>query len=376
MVNKLLRTFVAGALAAALLTSGAAPSQGQAEGEEPEPTELAPAGKSGDRHRDRCERDGRVSFICGPENPEDLAEVPGTPWVLISSWQADGYLSAANARTGKAVEVYPGNRPRARHDTERYGDCPGPMPEDFWAHGISLQPGERGVHTLYVVRHEGREAIEVFEVDARRHTPRLTWIGCVLPPEGGPEAPAHDFNSVIWLPEGGLAVTRPAVDEVWEWKPDSGWAAVPSTAGISPNGIEVSPDGRYYFIGGHGTETFYRVDREAPYERDDLWVGFHIDNVHFDDSGRLLVAGHDATIQAVIDCLVYEDGTHTTDNSRCDNIISRVLRIDQDLEDEEEIFRYRTNDRLALGTAAIEVKDRIWIGGLRGERVAIIRSPR
>jgi hypothetical protein len=161
---------------------------------------------------------------------------------------------------------------------------------------------------------------------------------------------------------------------VWEWHPGGEWAAVPGSAGISPNGIEVSPDGRYYFIGGHGTEMFYRLDREAPYQRDELWVGFHIDNVHFDDDGRLLVAGHDAPIQAVIDCLVHPDGTHTTDNSRCTNIISRVVRVDQDLQNDEEVLRYRTNDRLALGTAAIEVNHRIWVGGLRGERVAIVRG--
>ena len=258
---------------------------------------------------------------------------------------------------------------------ELYGDCPGPMPENFWAHGISLRPGDDQVHTLFVVRHGGREAIEVFEVDGRGATPSVTWIGCVLPPAGGPAAPAHDFNSVIWLPDGGLAVTRFALDEVWEWQPGGGWSAVPGTQGISPNGIEVSPDGRYYFIGGWATETLYRLSWEAPYQRDELWVGFHIDNVHFDDSGRLLAAGHDATAQAVFDCVLNPDGSYTTDNSRCTDIISKVLRVDQDLQNDEEIFRYRTNDYLALGTAAIQVEDQIWIGGLLGERIAVIENP-
>lgn len=323
--------------------------------------------------RARCNADGEVRFICGLENPEDLAKVPSSPWVIVSAWQADGHLSAVPTRKGRTLEIYPGEDPQARQDTERYADCPGPMPENFWAHGLSLLPGDDEVHTLFVVRHGGREAIEVFELDGREATPSVTWIGCVLPPEG---APAQDFNSVVWLPDGGLAATRFAVDEVSEWHPGSGWSVVPGSQGISPNGLEVSPDGRYFYIGGWGTETLYRLSREAPYQRDELWVGFHVDNVHLDDDGRLLLAGQDATTQAVLDCIFNADGTYTTDNSRCRNIISRVLSVDQDLQNDEEIFRYRTNDNLALGTAAIQVDDRIWIGGLRGERVAVIDDPR
>ena len=37
------------------------------------------------------------------------------------------------------------------------------------------------------------------------------------------------------------------------------------------------------------------------------------------------------------------------------------IRISQN---DEEIFRYRTNEYLALGTAAIQVDNQIWIGGL------------
>ena len=88
------------------------------------------------------------------------------------------------------------------------------------------------------------------------------------------------------------------------------------------------------------------------------------------------MAGQDATTQAVFDCVLNPDGSYTTDNSRCTNIISRVLSVDEDFENDEELFRYRTNDHLALGTAAIQVEDRIWIGGLRGERVAVINDPR
>jgi hypothetical protein len=47
-----------------------------------------------------------------------------------------------------------------------------------------LRPGENGHSTLYVAAHGGREAIEVFGVDANGAQPVLTWTGCVLMPEG------------------------------------------------------------------------------------------------------------------------------------------------------------------------------------------------
>ncbi|MQA92654.1 MAG: hypothetical protein GEU90_20935 [Gemmatimonas sp.] len=290
--------------------------------------------------------------------------MPKSPWVIVSTWQDDGYLSAAHLGTREAFEIYPGEAPEARQDMDLYGACPGPVTEGFYAHGISLRPGEGQVHTLFVVRHNAREAIEVFEVDGRGSRPSITWIGCVVPPEGE----GLGFNSVIWLPDGGLAVTSPATDDVWEWQPVSGWTEVPGSQGISPNGIEVSPDGEWYYIGGWGTETLYRLSRDqTPYQLDPLPVGFHIDNVHFDQEGHLLAAGHQATVQQVVDCL---------NLSICEGIVSKVIRVDPDLQNSEEIFSYPTNDFLTLGTAAIQVKSKIWIGGLRGERVAVIRVPR
>lgn len=56
------------------------------------------------------------------------------------------------------------------------------MPEELWGHGISVRPGDDGLHTLFVVRHGARESVEVF--DATGEVPSVTWIGCVLAPAG------------------------------------------------------------------------------------------------------------------------------------------------------------------------------------------------
>src|SRR5688572_12955319 len=62
--------------------------------------------------------DDGVRFIDGFENPEDLAEVPHSPWVMVSSWQDDGYVSAVHKGNERVVEVYPGAAPRADQDME------------------------------------------------------------------------------------------------------------------------------------------------------------------------------------------------------------------------------------------------------------------
>ena len=103
--------------------------------------------------------------------------------------------------------------------TPRSAPAAGPLTGGFRPHGLNLRPGPDGRHTLYVVRHGAREAIEVFELDARRRQrPVLTWTGCAEAPEG------VTFNSVAALPGGGFAAThfaRPA-GRVWEWAPGVG----------------------------------------------------------------------------------------------------------------------------------------------------------
>jgi magnesium chelatase subunit H len=95
----------------------------------------------------------------------------------------DGYLSAADSRDYDTVRLFPaeGATSASRHDTAMYGGCPGMTTEQFRAHGVSLRPGEGGLHTLYVVRHGERESVEVLT----RET-----IACLLAPGEQPERDA------------------------------------------------------------------------------------------------------------------------------------------------------------------------------------------
>ena len=303
----------------------------------------------------QCDPDGDVQFVCGPGNPEDLAAVPESPWVIVSSMAAGGGLVATDARDHTSRPVYPLETSAPRHDTATYASCPGPDTSGFQPHGLGLRRGADGVHTLYVVRHGDREAIEVFEVDARGDSPAFTWVGCAIAPEG------VRLNSVAALPDGAFVAThfRPDGGELWEWQPGAGWSQVPGSETAGPNGIEASADGRWFYIGGWGTQSLIRLSRgQTPVETDSVAVGFHIDNVHFAPDGSLLAAGHAGSgPDSIFACIRQGD---------CDGITSRVARVDPDSLAAEEVVHYPSNDLLIVGTAGIEVGDEIWVGGIGG----------
>ena len=311
-----------------------------------------------------CEPDGDVQFVCGPVSPEDLMAVPQTPWLIVSGMENDGSLYLVDTRDHTTQVLYPAQTSSSRHDVATFGSCT-QVVSRFRPHGLSLRPGDSGIHTLYVVRHGAREAIEVFEVDARDSAPTLTWMGCVLAPE------AVSLNSVVALPGGGFAVTnfQIAGGELWEWQPEAGWAKVPGSETSGPNGIEASPDGRWFYIGGWGTESLIRLSRgQTPVQKDSVEVGFHIDNVRWAPDGSLFAAGHSGGgITAIGACL---------SGGSCEGVATRVARVDPDELTAEEIVRYPSSPLLPLGTVAIRVGEEIWVGAVGGgDRIARFPVP-
>lgn len=314
-----------------------------------------------------CDPDGPVQFVCGPVSPEDLVAVPDSAWVIVSSMEDEGHLYAADTRDLTSTVLFPTETSRPRHDTAMFGGCPGLSIAQFRPHGLSLRPGPDRIHTLYVVRHGAREAIEVFRLDARAAVPTLTWVGCVVAPD------SIAFNSVAALPGEGFAATNfsPPSGELWEWQPASGWTEVPGSETSGPNGLVASSDGRWLYIGGWGTRSLIRISRgETPVQRDVVEVGFHIDNVRWAPDGTLFAAGHAAESgdpAAIVACL---------GQGQCDGVSSRVAKVDPESLTAREIVRYRSNDLFILGTVAIQVGDEVWVGGIGGrDRIARFPAP-
>ncbi len=310
-----------------------------------------------------CQPDGEVQFLCGPVSPEDFAPVPQSPWVIVSSMIDGGDLYLADTRDNTATTLFSPATGQAQHDTATYGECPGPVTSDFRPHGLYLRASDGVDHTLLVVGHGAREAIEVFDVDMRSGSPALTWIGCAVAPDD------IGLNSVVALPEGGFASTSPAAGNIWEWRPGAGWSLVPGSTDIGPNGLEISRDGQWFYVGGYGAMSLIRLSRgRTPIVKEGVEVGFHIDNVRWGANEMLLAAGHrGSSREAIIECL-------REDN--CDGVASHVAEVDPEEMTARRVVDYPHNDLLLLGTVAIQVGDEIWVGQVaEGDRIARFPAP-
>ena len=321
-----------------------------------------------------CDPDGDVQFVCGTVNSEDLVPVPESAWVVVSGMEADGHLYAADSRDHSVTVLFPGPTVRQRHNTAMYGACPGFTAEGFRPHGLSLRPGPRGLHTLYVVRHGSRESVEVFELDDSGAVPTLTWTGCVVSPD------TVNGNAVVALPDGGIALTNftrrgdpdvmtslragETTGEVWEWHPGAGWTVVPGSETSGPNGLEVSRDGQWFYLGVWGSESFMRLSRgQTPVTKEVVDLGFHVDNLRWAPDGSLFAAGQGGSAQAVLtDCLGQQ---------QCSEVTVNVTKVNPDTLEATEVISYPSSELVVAGTAAIQVGDEIWVGAIGGgDRIA------
>ena len=317
-----------------------------------------------------CDPVGNVRFICDQVGPEDLFPVPGGEWVLSSGMTANGAIRVINVRDKTTTVLFPTASPKVRPDTRTYNSCPGPIDlsdrDKFRAHGLYLRPGKNSVHTVYLVHHGTRESIEVFELDGRARPPALTWIGCAVAPD------PIGLNSVVGLADGGFVTTNfsPRIadataraemmkkmmaggnnGEVWEWHTASGWKIVPGSELPGPNGIEMSKDGKWLYIGGWGSQAVIKLSRgQSPVKKESVAVGFRVDNVRWAPDGTLIAAGQGGTAPSQT---------------------SNVAKVDVTTMKSRELVRYPYNDTFSAGTVAIQVGREIWVGSVRGDRIAI-----
>ena len=64
-----------------------------------------------------CNPAGKLDFVCGPLNSEDLVQVPGTEWIVASGMDGDGAgphgtLHLVNARSKSWKVLFPGAKDR------------------------------------------------------------------------------------------------------------------------------------------------------------------------------------------------------------------------------------------------------------------------
>jgi hypothetical protein len=326
-----------------------------------------------------CEPDGALQFVCGPLNAEDLVRVGSSRWLIASGM--DGALTGAGAAKGHLYLVdhrnrswqvaFPGASPSFVHDKALYANCPGPLNVgNFSAHGIALRQQSRGRYRLYVVGHGDREAIEIFEVDARGSMPSLTWSGCVVLPDD------VSANSVAVLPDWGFVTTKfldrtvPQAQSmaqarqgqlngaVFEWHPGGRVVAIPGTELSAPNGIEVSPDGKTLYVAVFGTHEFVRFRRDGNgLKKDSIPVAISPDNVRWTAKGKLLTVGSN-----------YSGPTAPRTTAWT------VLEVDPDTLATRPAAQGESSRGMQALSVGLEVDGEIWVGTFAGDRVGHVKT--
>jgi hypothetical protein len=340
-----------------------------------------------------CEPHAGLVPICGLQNPEDLALMPGEEWLVASQFPSEqnpaGSLVALRLADTKVVTAFPpleaGGGSRAEASSEEWGDpsCPGsPEPDLFSPHGLDLvqRPGEKPM--LLVVNHGGREAIELFEWQADPQRPRLHWRGCVLLPEQAWP------NDVAGLPAGGMVVTsfltggsalRLGLSGIklllgWrtggvvEWQPKRGWSIVANSEMSGPNGIAVSRDGSQLFVAAWGSGDFVRLDRNGNAPPETVALPHLPDNMSWAPDGKLLVTGQVASALAILRCGTLERGTCALPFS--------VVAIDPATLEIDLVFEHDGATAMGAATSAVQYGTDLYLGTFAGDRIARLPAAR
>ena len=324
-----------------------------------------------------CEPAGGVRFVCGQSGPEDLVVIPRTHWIVASAVAGEGGVYLVDTTQGSSTRIFPNARAAERLDQKTYGSCPGPLAgEDrttFRTHGLYLKSGRGSVHTLYAVHHGGRESVEVFELNAGTTPPSIAWIGCAVAPD------PIGLNAVAALPDGGFAATnfdpRPTAGatanglsskllsgerngEVWEWHAKTGWMKVPGSEAAGANGLEISSDGKWYYVAQWGNRSFMRLSRgKTPIDRKDIQLDFRVDNVRWAPDGKmLLVAGQGGAVGQ-------PGGAQNAQTSVIGRINPQTMTY-------QEVINRTPGPGLNAATVAVQIGGEFWVGSFRGDRIS------
>ncbi|MEJ6678332.1 hypothetical protein [Parasphingorhabdus sp.] len=333
-----------------------------------------------------CNRNASMDLICGIPVPEDLVLIPETDWVIATSMTsgrpASGlYLIDTRTLQAEAVDLdhQPVSFSSIQSEAEAVSHCAPPDTQTLITHGISLAAGENGVHRLYVVGHGGREAIELFNVDANGEKPLVRWAGCVPLPEG------LEANSVVGLPDGGLLFTslynpgetdwparigRLASSEpaggVFEWQAGKGVSRFPIPPMSGPNGIAITPDGETIILAGWADRLVRRIDRQGIETASAIELNFLPDNLHWSPDGKILASGQRFGVAELFACITQADAPNYCAKSYS------VARIDVDSHSLTDLWEEDVNEGFGDSTSAIMVDDRLWLGSINGDCIAVV----
>ncbi|MFB9267355.1 SMP-30/gluconolactonase/LRE family protein [Bradyrhizobium erythrophlei] len=310
-----------------------------------------------------------TGFVEGVWNPEDLVELPGTSWVIVSGMRSARHAGCLfkvdTARPSRASEL----RWETAGEKARLG------PHIFDPHGIAARLLADGRFELLVVDHGGGEAIDRLVLELRQEGP------VVVEGDRVEQPPQTSANAVAHLPDGGFVMTSmfdpadndklsrfaraEATGQVWRWSPSTGWSRFGDLQMSGANGIAVSGDGRSVIGCEWAARRVWRLDEHGrPVSSAE--TDFLPDNLRWTSDGYLLLAGQADRPEAVFGC--------EARGERCP-LAFKVARVDPVSLAIEPLIVMDEADATASGfggaTGALMVGEQIWVGSFTGERIGI-----
>ena len=322
-----------------------------------------------------CKSDQEIQVICLVKNPEDLAVTPDYNFLIVSEFggiepleeMIPGKLSLLNLKT---EEVEPLN---ISHTINTWGDglCSRKNNDLLGPHGIDLITRKDGLYQLAVVNHIEYESIEMYELIKSETSWELIWRGCV-------RAPVENYlNDVSLKSDGSLFVShmydrdssvssflsaalfKKKTGYVLQWNNKQGFSKVVESEGSMPNGIAYSENNNLLYINNNLGDKVRVLDLNSKTSVAETYLNAPDNLILTEES--LWVTTLDHEILDILKC---------TESITCTLPFS-VYELDPLTLEEKQRFSFRKTV-FGLPTVALPVKDKIWIGSFRSDRIAYL----
>ena len=329
-----------------------------------------------------CDGVSSEEYICGPISAEELVQLKNTDWVFGSQIMREflgipaGTIHLINSKSRQWKNL-PVDGREEDFEIETFSDCPSVLTgEEFSGHGMTIAYPKGEDPLIYAVNHAaGRESVEVFRINTVKEFPELKWVGCI-------PSPGDDYlNTLVALDDGGIAATKffeienrdswfpdalqgKPTGEVYEWHASTGWKMVPGTRMSAPNGITIAPDGDF-IVAEWGAQKLHKFPREGFKGALSVDVAGRPDNIHWSSDGTLLVVAQTSDMGPFGACIFTNAAVCPSD--------FEVIAIDPDNLELDVLLSLPTKEgEFAFGTSALKIGSEIWVGTIRGNKIATI----
>ena len=324
---------------------------------------------------ENCVPDDKLQVICDIQNAEDLVATPDQRFLIAPEFVGIApYLDDEDHQTGRIMmidlSISEAQPAQIDYDENVWGasNCLRHEGMLFSSHGIDLKKRNDNAWQLAVINHFPSESVEMFELVEDGERWKLIWRGCVPVPKVNYlndislSSDGSFFVSHMYEPDFSLSdvlatsLFKNDTGYVMRWDSETGFAQVPGTAGAHPNGV-VYDDVRGLFFISH---TFGDKIASVDILTGNVVSSFKInspDNLVLVDDG-LWVTSWD---HSILDMVICEGKTPCALPFSVYRLEPSTLKLEQ---------KWSFNHTITgLPTVALPVKDGVWIGSIRSDRV-------